>query len=52
MLEALLASRYDKTQREIAYHLWITEYKHESYDYILMMVRNGKAHELGVPTVK
>jgi hypothetical protein len=50
--DAMIESRHEKAQREIAYMLWSSEYKHESYDYILTMVKMGKVHELGASFAK
>lgn len=52
LLDAIQTSRQDKIHREIAYHLWTSEYKHESYDYILTMVKMGKADQLGMMVTK
>ena len=35
-----------KVQVELARQLHSTEYKHETFDYILSMVRAGKVHEI------
>ena len=47
LYDAIYYSNKTKAEIEIARQLWLTEYKHESYDYILTMVRAGKAFELG-----
>lgn len=47
LYEAIYRSNKAKAEIETAKQLWLTEYKHESYDYILTMVRAGRAFELG-----
>lgn len=44
---SIIATRQEAAQRQIAYYLWTSEFKHESYDYILTMVKNGRVDELG-----
>lgn len=47
ILEVLQSSKREKVQRETAYQLWTSEFKHESYDYILTMVKMGRVGQLG-----
>jgi hypothetical protein len=45
-LEALIQERIKQADYEIARHLYITEYKNQSFDYIYSMVKNGKILEI------
>lgn len=44
--DTIFESRKANAEIEIAKQLWLTEFKHESFDYILTMVRAGKIYEL------
>lgn len=46
LLEVMQSSSREQRQREIAHQLWTAEFKHESYDYILTMVKMGKTDQL------
>lgn len=52
ILEARQSSKIEKSHREIAHQLWTSEFKHESYDYILSMVKMGRIDQLGALVVK
>jgi len=39
--EAMCLARLKKAQYEIARQLWLGEYRHESFDYILNAVQTG-----------
>lgn len=52
LLEVMQSSGKEKKQREVAYQLWTSEFKHESYDYILTMVKMGKTDQLGAWSAK
>jgi len=41
----IISSRQSKANREIARMLQYSEFKNESYDYILSMIENGTIHE-------
>lgn len=52
LLDAVQYSRQDKVHQEIARHLWASEFRHESYEYILSMVKAGKVDQLGARMTK
>lgn len=52
ILDVTFNSRHDRVNHEIAHQLWSSEYKHESFDYILMMVQMGKIEQIGAMIIK
>lgn len=46
LLEVMQRSSREKNERDIAYQLWTSEFKHEPYDYILTMVKMGRIDQL------
>lgn len=48
LFDAIVKSRTQTAEHKVAYQLWTTEYKHESFDYILDAVKTGRIYDLGV----
>lgn len=45
--DALLASKREKQQYELALRLWSVEYKNEPFDYVYTMVQEGNVDKIG-----
>lgn len=46
LLNAVTTARTEKADHVVAYQLWSVEFRHESFDYVLNMVRAGKINDL------
>lgn len=46
LLNAVTTTRTEKADHVVAHHLWSVEFRHESFDYVLSMVRAGKINDL------
>lgn len=52
LLENIGSAGVNKKEYETAHQLWTNEYRYESFDYILSMVRSGQANRLGYGATK
>lgn len=52
LLKNVGSARVKKAEHEIAHQLWTNEYRYESFDYILSMVRSGQVNSLGYGATK
>lgn len=46
LLNAVITARTEKADHVVAQQLWSVEFRHESFDYVLSMVRAGKIDDL------